>query len=259
MYERNELFRRRVLRHWQFWSPRVGGALGRNQLVDQRPPALGSQSLLRDVSCTSATSCFAVGYYATTSNVDTLAARWNGTTWSTVAIPNPAGTDNQLSAVSCTSATSCFAVGSSHVSPPATRHGGAGTDELVDRSQPHQSTAVSCPAFRYESDELFLPSATTPPATCRRWSVNTERHELVHRSQPKPQPSTDSRLSGVSCTSATSCFAVGGSFPSERNAGRARTTSAGRSSPARTDNNRAGPTASCRRVVQKRDELLRRR
>ena len=157
VHERNELFRRRVLRHdldrdtlaasdgttWSTVPSPNAGATDPNQ-----PSA---------VSCTSATSCFAVGYYATGNPEPSHSwsagtepagrsalpglgiaepaerchapapqavspsgttprprpsthstARWDGTTWSTVAIPNPAGTDNQPSGVSCTSATSCF-------------------------------------------------------------------------------------------------------------------------------------------------------
>jgi hypothetical protein len=170
------------------------------------------------VSCTSATSCFAVGYYATTSTVNTLAARWDGTTWSTLAIPNPAGTDNQLSGVSCTSATSCFAVGSSHVS--------SGNSPLVE--QWNGTNWSIDPSPTVDGGELSGVSCTSP-TNCFAVGYYLTGHlqTLVEHwdgtswsvvPSPNPSPSTDSQLSGVSCTSTTSCFAVGGSFPTSTNA-----------------------------------------
>ena len=71
------------------------------------------------MSCTSTTSCFAVGDVEIYDNnnsvtVHTLVERWNGTSWAIVPSANPNGAPyNRLSSVSCTSTTNCFAVGSS--------------------------------------------------------------------------------------------------------------------------------------------------
>jgi hypothetical protein len=74
---------------------------------------------LYSVSCTSATNCIAVGddQNSTGTADTTLAAQWNGTTWTLVSPPSPA-TFSALFSVSCTSATFCSAVGAS--SPSAT-------------------------------------------------------------------------------------------------------------------------------------------
>jgi hypothetical protein len=74
---------------------------------------------LNSVSCISATNCMAVGdgQNAAGTADTTLAAQWNGTTWTSVATPSPA-TLSALFSVSCTSATFCSAVGAS--SPTAT-------------------------------------------------------------------------------------------------------------------------------------------
>src|SRR5207248_5648716 len=66
------------------------------------------------VSCTSSTTCTAVGSYVNGSFATvSLADRWNGTNWVQQATPNPSGTSNVvLRGVSCASATSCMAVGS---------------------------------------------------------------------------------------------------------------------------------------------------
>jgi hypothetical protein len=53
-------------------------------------PSPGSFSdELRGVSCTSATSCMAVGDFEGTGNQFTLAEAWNGTHWTTVKTPHP--------------------------------------------------------------------------------------------------------------------------------------------------------------------------
>jgi hypothetical protein len=52
-------------------------------------PAGASLSHLFGVSCTAATSCTAVGYYQNSSVTDTLALRWNGTSWAIQPTPTP--------------------------------------------------------------------------------------------------------------------------------------------------------------------------
>jgi hypothetical protein len=67
------------------------------------------------IAASSRSSALAVGdYYATyTTQHKTLAERWNGRSWKSVASPNPdaSGTYNVLSAVTTTSSTSAWAVG----------------------------------------------------------------------------------------------------------------------------------------------------
>jgi hypothetical protein len=58
------------------------------------------------VSCTSATSCMAVGSYSNSSGDDqTLAESWNGNSWTILPTPDPGTTGNQFNEVSCVSAT----------------------------------------------------------------------------------------------------------------------------------------------------------
>jgi hypothetical protein len=72
---------------------------------------------LSSVSCTSATSCVAVGAYnnaTTTIREEPLVESWDGTTWSFVAspMPNPSNASlAALSSVSCVSPSDCVAVG----------------------------------------------------------------------------------------------------------------------------------------------------
>ena len=69
---------------------------------------------LYSVACISATNCTAVGddQNSTGTADTTLAAQWNGTTWTIDSTPSPA-TFSALFSVSCTSATFCTAVGAS--------------------------------------------------------------------------------------------------------------------------------------------------
>ena len=69
---------------------------------------------LNAVSCTGATNCLAVGQYTTTSGNNgpvfhMLSERWNGTSWSKVAMPGPAA--GQWNGIACPSPTNCIAVG----------------------------------------------------------------------------------------------------------------------------------------------------
>jgi hypothetical protein len=75
-------------------------------------PSGSAATVLHGVSCTSATACTAVGDYVSSGVNVTLAERWNGTSWSIMATPNPSGfTFAAMWSVSCTSATVCSAPG----------------------------------------------------------------------------------------------------------------------------------------------------
>ena len=68
---------------------------------------------LRGVKCISGTFCVATGEYQDSTGVTkTLAERWDGSTWSITATPNPAGAaTSQLNAVACTTVANCIAAG----------------------------------------------------------------------------------------------------------------------------------------------------
>jgi hypothetical protein len=67
---------------------------------------------LSAVSCSGPDSCEAVGTYANSDQLATLAEGWNGTEWTQQVIPNPTTSyGSYLQGVSCAAATSCTAVG----------------------------------------------------------------------------------------------------------------------------------------------------
>ena len=70
-------------------------------------------NVLQSVACTSASECWAVGYYDNSSGTfQTLVEEWNGTSWAVVSSPNTSNTQhNQLNGVTCASASECWTVG----------------------------------------------------------------------------------------------------------------------------------------------------
>ncbi len=84
------------------------------QTVPLPTSAVGAE--LTGVECTSTTSCRAVGrYYPTTSSTTywAMVSTWNGSTWSSEAVPKPAESPKRstLLDISCASGTDCTAVG----------------------------------------------------------------------------------------------------------------------------------------------------
>jgi hypothetical protein len=156
------------------------------------------------VSCTSATVCTAVG--------DGFAERWNGTSWSV----ESSSLSGNVNGVSCTSPTACTAVGSFYNSANAQvtlaerwsgtswtvqttpNPTGAYKPELdgVSCTSPTACTAVG---FYYAGSPIASPVALAEVWNGTSWSTQTT-----------PPNTFDYLLTGVSCTSASACTAVGG-------------------------------------------------
>jgi hypothetical protein len=81
-------------------------------VVTSLHPAFSSSPKLSDVSCVSATSCISVGtLYDAEGKARTLAAAWDGTSWTYHSAPSPEPVLGDLFGVTCLSSTSCRAVG----------------------------------------------------------------------------------------------------------------------------------------------------
>src|ERR1700735_4902208 len=141
------------------------------QAAPVRPrPAAAVAGDLAAIPCASTSNCLAVGNRSSTAKqpLETLAEKWNGTAWSVVSSPNPAGSNGSLLAgVACTSTKSCLAVGN-----------------------------------------YFDSSAQSTRPIAERWNGTTWSLVTV----PAPAGSTDAYLDAVYCTSATNCWASGGSM-----------------------------------------------
>jgi hypothetical protein len=92
-------------------TPLIDTWNGSSWSATSAPIPTSNKSYLYGVSCTSTTSCEAVGDYVYGTTPETLVEKWNGSSWSPPLSPNPSSTYNFLASVSCVSSTSCKAVG----------------------------------------------------------------------------------------------------------------------------------------------------
>jgi hypothetical protein len=147
---------------------------GTTWAIQTTPNAAGSaESWLTGVSCTSATACIAVGYASGTKagSVEVpLAERWNGTTWTILPTPNPAGPVNELDGVSCRSATACTAVGQRTSRTLAEQWNGK---TWAIQGTPHPGVSSN------ELSSVFCAAAVPCTAAGNYWTTNTR--PLVER------------------------------------------------------------------------------
>jgi hypothetical protein len=167
-------------------------------------PVASSGDGFNGVSCTSTTSCFAVG---SESNpfLQSLTERWNGTAWAVVPSPDPSP-DVQLLAVSCASADYCMAVGtySTTIGSPALNlvETWNGTSWSVapspnSGSESEQLEGVSCVSSTF----CVAVGDTSVGGFVADWSGSAWTDTLDLGSAGD--------FGGVSCTSTTFCAAAG--------------------------------------------------
>ena len=106
--ERAGTFLNEVL-HW------TGKKWFKVKVPDPAGTAKAAANQLNSVRCTSALNCWAVGFYTKKGADSGEALHWNGKAWSLIATPTPGGTLpgslNVLADVACTSAASCWITG----------------------------------------------------------------------------------------------------------------------------------------------------
>jgi len=192
-------------------TPNPGGSVGGSSYG----------TVLSGVSCPSASSCTAVGYYNTPAHVypHTLVEHWNGSRWA-VQSTSHSPFDSWLTAVSCSSASACTAVGvvdngsgqgdgltlaerwngNSWAVQAIPTPGGLRASYLNGVSCP---TARACTAVGYYYAKGG--SAGRRPLA-ERWNGS----KWIVQPMRAPQGSgLGTVLSGVSCPSASACTAVG--------------------------------------------------
>jgi hypothetical protein len=184
------------------------------KLVTTPNPGSSYPQVLESVSCTASNACTAVGWTQGAGVRESLALRWNGTSWSTQTTPNPGTVENILNGVSCTSSTHCVAVGA--------KSSGGGTYTTLamtwnGTSWSTQTTPNPTGALSSTSESVSCTSSTVcevvgvyevmagPLGFAMRWNGTSWSMQQV-----KLPPETNfGWLYGVSCTSSTFCMGVG--------------------------------------------------
>ncbi len=176
-------------------------------------------NILNDVTCTSATDCWAVGsFYVMVGivvNSQTLVEHYDGMLWSIAVSPNnpPTGTGaslwNVLTSVTCPSANNCWAVGY--------YYNGTVYQTLVEQYAGTAWSIVTSPNSR--SSQWNQLSHVTCASTTTCWAAGfvstgqtlTEKYDGTAWSlvTPKADTSQPGVLYGVACANATDCWAVG--------------------------------------------------
>jgi large repetitive protein len=181
----------------------------------------GNPGELQGVSCTSPSSCVAVGTAGDLHN-QTLVEQWNGTSWSIVPSPNTSATvNNDLDAISCTSASACTAVGaassSAIVAQTLIEQWNGATWSIVPSPNPvigagvsasNQLSGVSCPSA---SACTTVGQTTSTPNPSNGPSATQSLMEQWNGTAWSLEPtlSQSAGFSGVSCVTASACVAVG--------------------------------------------------
>jgi hypothetical protein len=182
-------------------------------------PTGGTGGELLGVSCTSSTSCMAVGYAEVSGAYQSLAEVWNGSTWTVQSVPSPAESfSSELTAISCTASNACTAVGRYSTSSVS------GT--LVERWNGTAWSVQSSPNPTGASSSTLLGVSCTSSTACTAvgdYISTSGRLTLAEswngtawtvQSTPNRSEATGHILLGVSCSASTACTAVGGDFPS---------------------------------------------
>jgi hypothetical protein len=207
--------------HWAPIAERWDGSSWTLQTLPRPATAAG---FTRDtqpeaVSCSAPTACTTVGTFNDSSgNLDTLAERFDGTSWSVQTTPTVSGTNaDDLRGVSCPSASNCTAVGDAQVqglnvtSQTLAEHWNGTSWSIQATPNPSGASfsllnAVSC-ASRTRCTAVGRSDAD---ALAERWNGSS----WAIQSTPVTGGQSSS-LSSVSCLRRTDCTAVGLSTDSD--------------------------------------------
>jgi hypothetical protein len=156
---------------------------------------------LTGVSCTSSRFCEAVGGYTDpdTGTNDTLAATWNGTSWSLQATVNPNPNDyEQFTTVSCSAPKFCVAwsgYGANTIQALAEQWNGSSWQLQTVPSSNAAVNSVSCTAANF--------CEAVGAGSAYGWDGSAWTAQTI------PASAASGGLQGVSCTSRKFCEAVG--------------------------------------------------
>jgi hypothetical protein len=169
---------------------------------------------LSAVSCTSGTSCMAVGSYASSApgnSVLPLAETWDGTNWQVLTTPSLGSAAGELNGIWCTGGSGCIAVGSEHTA--------SSLSPLIERwdGKSWSVLTAAIPAGAGSLASVSCASATSCMAVGSTGSSSgtlTERWDgVAWKLIAAPDPMRDGNwLASVSCAVADGCMAVGSGY-----------------------------------------------
>jgi hypothetical protein len=145
------------------------------------PPALPGDSVLSGVACVSTTFCIAVGKHGKSKYPQSIWTRplteeWNGSAWSVVNTPSLGGRGGQLTSVTCLTASWCMVLG--------------------EYDKGHLQPYPDIPRDQWVA-EIW---------NGQGWTV---QHPAAINNQPRLGPDPWNFVTGVACTSRTSCIGTG--------------------------------------------------
>jgi hypothetical protein len=178
-------------------------------------------NVLNGVTCSSVADCWAVGYYDSGNSVkQTLIEHWDGNLWRIVTSPNTLPVEsNLLSGIACASASECWAVGDS--SDPS----GKIYQTLIEQWNGTSWSIVSSPNTLPVQSNFLSGVACSAVADC--WAVGYfignaaqggANQTLIEHwngtswsiaTSPNTSTTQNNLLLGVTCPSASQCWAVG--------------------------------------------------
>lgn len=174
-----------------------------------------SDASLTNVSCVSATKCFAVGTGQKPNYRDVpVILRWNGKKWSTMTVPLRRNQIEQsVGGIACPTSTSCLAVGGSSNGPGSifhtlVYHYDGSSWSIIKSPNPSTTTSgggtffsdVSC----WRASKCFAAGYAGQAMLIERW-----RGGARWKRQTVPQPAGYEFVNAISCTSGSSCTSVG--------------------------------------------------
>ena len=171
--------------------------------------------LFQSVSCSSATSCMAIGATNTGSGVANISAHWDGSHWTELAIASPGGGSSvhQLNGVSCATAQWCAAVGT-YLLP------GYNTMAFIWNGSTWTGTQIPLPGGSSHLHEINGVSCLSPTwcIAVGRYNDGVADHSMVLQWNgltwslvASPNVGVDQRnvLNSVDCRTTEWCVAVG--------------------------------------------------
>ncbi|MBA3832996.1 MAG: hypothetical protein H0X34_14090 [Chthoniobacterales bacterium] len=183
-------------------------------------PSIPGYNVLTSVTCASASNCWAVGYAFSGSDIQTVTERWDGISWT---IPNSLDTpgNDSFGGVTCVSASECLAVGYQAA-------GVNGLAQTLIKSWDGTRWAIATsPNSGRRRQSVNVLKAATCLSTSNCWAVGyystpgAGTRTLIEHwdgtlwsviSSPSTDPFEEDQLLGVTCTSASDCWAVGYAF-----------------------------------------------